>query len=57
MKDGFYVTIISMHVDNDNGKLDNVHELDEKQLAEREIIRVDIVNDPIDPRVSSGGCL
>ena len=46
-----------MHVDNDNGKLDNVHELDEKQLAEREIIRVDIVNDPIDPRVSSGGCL
>jgi hypothetical protein len=52
MKEGFHVTIISMHVDNDNGKLDNVHELDEKQLAKREIVPIDIVNDPVDPRVS-----
>jgi hypothetical protein len=50
MKEGFHVTIISMHVDNDNGKLDNVHELDEKQLAKREIVPIDIVNDPVDPR-------
>ena len=52
MKDGFYITITTIYKDDDCGKIENVHNLTEEQLAKREVIHIDIVNDPIDDRVS-----
>ena len=45
------LTISSWHK-ADRGNLENVHELTQEQLAKRDIIYIDIANDPINPSVS-----
>jgi hypothetical protein len=47
MKDGFHITIITIHVDNDKGLQENVHNLPPDKLAKRDVVQVDIVNDPV----------
>ena len=50
MKEAFHVTIVSMHVENDRGELENVHDLSPEQLEDRVLVPIDIVNDQIDQR-------
>eukprot|EP00731_Ephydatia_muelleri_P022980 Em0015g563a len=50
MKENFSITITTLHVENDRGRLENVHNLPPDQLAKREVIMVDIANDPIDEK-------
>jgi hypothetical protein len=51
MKDGFHITIITIHVDNDKGLQENVHNLPPDKLAKRDVVQVDIVNDPVSSSV------
>jgi len=46
MKDNFFIDITSLHVAG-RGLSDNVFELSPEKLAKREVINIDIVNDPI----------
>jgi hypothetical protein len=46
MKDNFYIVIETYHV-ADEGKSENVHELDKKKLKERTVVPIDIANDPV----------
>lgn len=48
MKEGMTLTISSWHK-ADRGQLENVHDLNAAQLEKREIIPIDIANDPINP--------
>lgn len=48
MKENFFIDITSLHV-ADNGSSYNVFELSPEQLAKREIVKIDIANDPIQP--------
>ena len=41
-----YVVIETYHI-GDRGQSDNVHELDKKRLKERQVVHVDIANDPV----------
>ena len=50
MKDNFKMTVETMHVNDDNGFSDNVHNLEASALKKREVIMIDIANDPIDPK-------
>lgn len=50
MQDSFHLSITSMHVENDLGDLENVHNLSPEQLAKREVVKIDIVNDQVDAR-------
>ena len=75
MKDGFHITITTMHVENDRGLQENVscfidqvsdcctemnlfllcpqvHDLPSDKLSKRDVIHVDIVNDPVSSSVS-----
>jgi len=47
MKGDFFLKIETMHVDNDDGNLENVHKLSPEMLKMREIVYVDIANDPV----------
>lgn len=47
MKDGFHITIETIHVDNDKGLQANVHKLPPEKLAKRDVVHVDIVNDSV----------
>nr|XP_039266954.1 phosphatidylinositol transfer protein alpha isoform-like [Styela clava] len=49
MKDSFLVSIESKHV-SDFGKIENIFGLSKDELDKRQVINVDIVNNPIDPR-------
>jgi len=49
MKENFMVKIESMHLP-DRGNTQNAHELSPDLLAHREVIYLDIANDPVDPR-------
>ncbi|XP_070571740.1 phosphatidylinositol transfer protein alpha isoform-like isoform X1 [Ptychodera flava] len=46
MKDGFHIIIETWHKP-DRGEEENVHNLDDEKLAKREIVHIDIANDPI----------
>ncbi|KAL1456523.1 hypothetical protein WDU94_001247 [Cyamophila willieti] len=46
MKENFFVIIESLHFE-DAGQQENVHELTDDQLKQREVVRIDIANDPI----------
>ena len=48
MKENFLIDITSLHV-ADNGNSPNVFELTQEQLAKREVIKIDIANDPVLP--------
>uniref|UniRef100_H2YT64 Phosphatidylinositol transfer protein N-terminal domain-containing protein n=1 Tax=Ciona savignyi TaxID=51511 RepID=H2YT64_CIOSA len=48
MKDDFEIVIRSIHKD-DLGDSENVHNLSAKELKEREVITIDIANDPVRP--------
>jgi len=48
MKDNFHITIETYHI-GDNGNQENVHELNQKQLTQREVVRIDIANDKVAP--------
>ncbi|KAG5894188.1 hypothetical protein JTB14_037754 [Gonioctena quinquepunctata] len=45
-KDNFVICIESMHI-ADTGKQDNVHQLSSDKLKQRDIVYIDIANDPI----------
>eukprot|EP00731_Ephydatia_muelleri_P000210 Em0001g210a len=49
MKDGFHITIETMHIADDKGTTENALNLPPELLAKREVIYVDMVNDPIQP--------
>jgi len=49
MKENFVIKIETMHLP-DRGDTDNAHGLDEATLAKREVVRIDIANDPVDRR-------
>ena len=46
MKEHFTFNVTTKHVENDRGALENVHGLTPGQLAEREVIIIDLVNEP-----------
>jgi len=46
MKNNFHICIETMHY-ADNGKQENIHELPPEKLKEREVIHIDIANDPV----------
>ncbi|XP_044763638.1 phosphatidylinositol transfer protein alpha isoform isoform X1 [Coccinella septempunctata] len=46
MKDNFVICIETMHV-GDNGNSENVHQLSNDKLKQREVVFVDIANDPL----------
>jgi len=48
MKDNFYIMIETMHY-GDNGVTDNIHELPSDKLKLREVVMIDIANDPVLP--------
>lgn len=50
MKDGFHLIIESMHIADDLGQQENALGLTPEQLAKREVVHIDIVNDPIEGR-------
>lgn len=50
LKERFYIKIESLHLANDRGDQDNVHELSEELLRQRKVIHIDIANDPISPK-------
>ena len=47
MKDGFLLMIETYHLGNDRGTSDNVHELGNDKLKKREVVCIDIANDPV----------
>ncbi|XP_053955964.1 phosphatidylinositol transfer protein alpha isoform isoform X1 [Anastrepha obliqua] len=49
MKDGFRIVIDSVHVPNDRGEIPNVHELPPEKLKTRDVVHIDIANDPTLP--------
>lgn len=50
MKDGFHITIESLHLPDD-GKQENVHQLAPNKLKNREVQIIDIANDPVSAKV------
>ncbi|XP_064391749.1 phosphatidylinositol transfer protein alpha isoform-like isoform X2 [Halichondria panicea] len=47
MKDGFHITILTLHAENDKGEQANVHNLPKAKLDKRDVVHVDIVNDHV----------
>jgi len=45
MKDNFRVCIETLHVANDRGQQDNIHQLTPAQLKQREVVTIDICDD------------
>lgn len=52
MKDGFKLTIETMHAP-DRGTQENVHQLPPEQLKQREVVWIDIANDPSPVKLST----
>ncbi|ESO05982.1 hypothetical protein HELRODRAFT_64321 [Helobdella robusta] len=48
MKDNFFIKIESIHLP-DRGDTQNAHGLDKETLSKREVIKIDIANDAVDP--------
>ncbi|XP_015788938.1 phosphatidylinositol transfer protein alpha isoform-like [Tetranychus urticae] len=49
MKNNFFICIETMHCP-DNGSRKNVHELSNDKLKQREVVFIDIANDPVAPK-------
>jgi hypothetical protein len=49
MKDKFFIKIESIHLP-DTGTTENAHGLDREMLEKREVVKIDISNDPVEPR-------
>ncbi|XP_017036030.1 phosphatidylinositol transfer protein alpha isoform isoform X1 [Drosophila kikkawai] len=49
MNKNFRVDVYSQHIDNDTGEVENVHELTPDKLKIREVVYIDIANDPVLP--------
>ena len=50
MKGNFFICIETMHCP-DSGNSENVHELPPEKLKNREVIYIDIANDPVSSKV------
>ncbi|KAI9316401.1 hypothetical protein BX666DRAFT_2027943 [Dichotomocladium elegans] len=50
MKDNFSIVYETMHVDNSRGELPNALNISEADLKKREVIMIDVANDPVDPK-------
>eukprot|EP00123_Amoebidium_parasiticum_P005499 comp16676_c0_seq1/m.14914 comp16676_c0_seq1/g.14914 ORF comp16676_c0_seq1/g.14914 comp16676_c0_seq1/m.14914 type:complete len:271 (-) comp16676_c0_seq1:307-1119(-) len=50
MKENFLIEVITWHKEGKPTLHDNVHNLNAKDLKAREIVYIDIANDPVDPR-------
>jgi hypothetical protein len=48
MKENFFICIESLHI-GDTGIQNNVHELSPEKLKQREVVHIDIANDPVTP--------
>lgn len=48
MKDKFQIVVETQHVGNDRGEQDNVLNLSADDLKKREVVKIDVVNDPVD---------
>ncbi|XP_059490574.1 phosphatidylinositol transfer protein alpha isoform isoform X3 [Neocloeon triangulifer] len=46
MKENFYIIIESLHL-GDTGEQENVHQLPEDRLKQREVVHIDIAHDPV----------
>lgn len=51
MKDNFFIKIETMHYP-DKGQQENIHQLSPEQLKTREVVFLDIANDPVSNKVS-----
>jgi hypothetical protein len=51
MKNNFHITIETMH-SPDKGTQENAHELSPEKLRQRDVIFIDIANDPVLNKVS-----
>lgn len=49
MKENFLIMIETIHLP-DNGLTENAHGLDKATLSKREVVKIDIANDTVDPR-------
>lgn len=49
MKEGFFIDISSMHIE-DKGKEENAHLLSDERLSKREVVTIDIAGDPYSPK-------
>ncbi|KAF9979868.1 hypothetical protein BGZ65_005885, partial [Modicella reniformis] len=45
MKEYFYLTVESLHVDGDRGQIENALNLSPEELKQREVIMIDVAND------------
>lgn len=50
MKDNFKLVTETMHVDNSRGEIDNALNISQDLLEKREVVIIDIANDPIEPK-------
>ncbi|KAG0188393.1 hypothetical protein DFQ28_004910 [Apophysomyces sp. BC1034] len=50
LKDNFSIVYETMHVDGSRGELENALEISDADLKEREVIIIDVANDPIDSK-------
>ncbi|CAO3640160.1 unnamed protein product [Cunninghamella blakesleeana] len=48
MKDNFSITYETLHVDGSRGELENALNISQEDLLKREVIKIDVANDPID---------
>ncbi|OAF66688.1 Cytoplasmic phosphatidylinositol transfer protein 1 [Intoshia linei] len=46
MKNSFEIKIETLHVDDDSGKLENVHKLNQEKLISRSVVNIDIASPP-----------
>jgi len=46
MKENFYIIVETYHL-GDDGQQENVHELDKQKLKNRQVVHIDIANDPV----------
>ena len=51
MKGNFFISIETMHF-ADNGQTENIHQLPPEKLKMRDVIHIDIANDPVSNKVS-----
>jgi len=50
MKDNFKMVVETLHMGNDRGELPNALKLSPEDLAKREVITIDVANDPIEQK-------
>ena len=55
MKENFELRIETMHVADDKGNIENVHQLDEKLLQKRKVVSIDIADDRLQSKRGEEG--